>query len=114
HGRVVRADIGISHVMETSAGLVIARVVPGGPADAAGLRGFRKVVERRQQGPFVYETESIDRSHADRILAVDGEAVTTGAGFRDKVWEYQPGQVVTLTILREGRQSGVQVALGSN
>ncbi len=114
HGRVVRADIGITHVMETETGLVIARLAPGGPADRAGLEGFRRVVQRRRQGPVIIENETIDRSHADRILAVDGEPMRSGVQFRDKIWEYRPGDVIQITILREGRQMDVPVTLGSN
>jgi S1-C subfamily serine protease len=114
NGRLVRADIGITHVMETDNGLVIARLDPNGPAARAGLQGFRRVVQRRQQGPLVYETEQIDRSSADRILAVDGEAMKTGVRFRDKIWEHKPGDTVTLTILRDGQQQDVEVSLGSD
>jgi S1-C subfamily serine protease len=71
-------------------------------------------VQRRQQGPVVYETETIDRSHADRILAVDGEPMRSGVQFRDKIWQYRPGDVVKVTIQREGRQMDVPVTLGSN
>ena len=113
NGRVIRADIGITHVMETETGLVIARLDPDGPAAQAGLEGFRRVVQRRQQGPLVYETEQIDRSHADRILAVDGEPMKTGVRFRDKIWEHKPGDVVTLTISRNGQQLEVPVTLGA-
>jgi S1-C subfamily serine protease len=114
HGRIVLADIGITHVMETETGLVIARLTPGGPADQAGLQGFRRVKTRRRQGPVIYETETIDRSHADRILAVDGAPMRSGVQFRDKIWEYEPGDVIQVTISRAGRQMDVQVALGSN
>jgi S1-C subfamily serine protease len=114
NGRLVRADIGITHVMETDNGLVIARLDPNGPAARAGLQGFRRVVQRRQQGPIVYETEQIDRSHADRILTVDGEPMKTGVRFRDKIWEHKPGDAVTLTILRDGQQQEIEVTLGSD
>jgi S1-C subfamily serine protease len=114
HGRVIKADIGITHVMETESGLVIARLTPGGPAARSGLRGFRKVIQRRQRGGVIYETESVDRTHADRILAIDGEPMRTGVSFRDKIWEYNPGDKVTLTIVREGRQQDVVIELGKD
>lgn len=114
HGRIVRSDIGITHVMETETGLVIARLTPDGPADRAGLKGFRRVVQRRRQGPVIYETETVDRSQADRILAVNGEPMRSGVQFRDKIWEYRPGEVIQVTVLREGRQIDVPVTLGSN
>lgn len=114
HGRIVRADIGIVSVMETGQGLAIVKVAEGGPAAEAGLRGFRRVTQQRQQGGFVYKTETIDRSYADRIVAVDGEPVNTGVGFRDKIWDYKPGDTVTLTIVRQGRKIDVPVRLRGN
>ncbi len=114
NGRIVRAEIGITHVMETETGLVIARLDPNGPAAQAGLEGFRRTVQRRQQGALVYETESWDRSSADRILAVDGEPMKTGVRFRDKIWEHKPGDVVRLTILRDGQQQEIDVTLGAD
>jgi S1-C subfamily serine protease len=107
HGHIVRADIGISEVMESNSGLVIGRLNPEGPAAVAGLRGFRVVTQR--QGPFL-RTE-IDRSQADRILAIDGEPITTGVQFRDKIWEHRPGDVIRLTIIRGGREMDVKVTL---
>ena len=114
NGRIILADIGITHVMETETGLVVVRLAPGGAAEKAGLQGFRRVVQRRRQGPIIYETESIDRSHADSILAVDGEPMRSGVQFRDKILEYRPGQTVKLTIVRAGERREVSVVLGSD
>jgi S1-C subfamily serine protease len=111
-GHVVRGDIGIANVMETNAGLVIGIVDPEGPAARAGLQGFRVTIQPRQQGPFVINQRVIDRTHADRILAVDGQPVQTGVEFRDKIWEHRPGDVVTLTIVRNDQQMDVPVTLG--
>ena len=110
HGRVVRADIGISEVMETSAGLVIGRLNPNGPAAKAGLKGFEVVV--RRQGPFVQT--SIDRARADRIIAIDGDPMRTGVQFRDKIWDHRPGDTVTLTIVRGRQQLDVEVVLAAD
>jgi S1-C subfamily serine protease len=111
-GHVMRGDIGIANVMETNSGLVIGVVDPEGPAARAGLQGFRVTTQRRQQGPFVVNQRVIDRSQADRIIAVDGQPVQTGVEFRDKIWEHRPGEVVTLTILRADQQLEVPVTLG--
>ncbi len=114
NGRIIHASIGIIEVVETEAGLVIRRLMPGGPADQAGLKGYRKVVQRQRQGGVLYESVSIDRSQADRVLAVDGEPMRTGVRFRDKIWEYQPGNVVHLTVLRDGKKIEIPVTLGSD
>jgi S1-C subfamily serine protease len=111
-GHVLRGDIGIANVMETNSGLVIGVIDPEGPAGRAGLQGFRITTQRRQQGPFVVNQPVIDRSQADRILAVDGQPVQTGVEFRDKIWEHRPGEVVQLTIVRDGQQLDVPVTLG--
>jgi len=113
-GRLVHANIGITQVMETQAGLVVVSLTPEGPAAQAGIRGFRRVIQRRTQGPVVYETETIDRSAADRILAVDGEAMRTGVRFRDKIWEYKPGNTITLTIIRDGQEQEISIVLAAD
>ncbi len=113
NGRIVRAYIGIAKVVETGAGLVVHRLTQNGPAEEAGLRSYRKIVTRRQQGGVIYETVTIDRSHADRILAVDGEPMRTGVRFRDKIWEYQPGDVVQLTLMRDGKKIELPITLSA-
>jgi S1-C subfamily serine protease len=114
HGHVVRADIGIIDVVETEAGLVLRQVTPDGPAAQAGLQGWRLVTRQHQRGGFVQQETVIDRAHADRVIAVDGETMRTGVQFRDKIWEHRPGDVVTLTIIRGGQQSDVPVTLGGS
>ena len=56
-GKVIRADAGVARVYQTDHGLVVASLVPDGPAEHAGMRGFKVVRERRRQGPFLAETE---------------------------------------------------------
>jgi S1-C subfamily serine protease len=112
NGRVVRANIGIIEVVETEGGLVVRRLAPGGAAELAGVQGYRKIVQRRRQGGVTYETVTIDRSEADRIVAVDGEPMRSGVQFLDKLTEYRPGEVVVLTVLRGGQQLEIPVTLG--
>jgi S1-C subfamily serine protease len=112
-GRVIRAEIGISRVVETENGLLIVQTVSDGPADKAGLQGFRLVKRRRRQGPFVYEQTYVDRSAADRILAVNGEPVTSADQFLDLIESNRPGDSVTVTIVREGKELKVPVTLES-
>jgi len=110
-GRIIRPDVGIAQVYQTERGLLIASLVPGGPAERAGLRGPRLVRRRKQQGPFVYDTQTIDRSAADLIVAVDGQPVKTGDDFLSAIEAKQPGDQVVVTVVREGQERQVPVRL---
>ena len=112
-GRVVRAEIGITRVLETDTGIVIATMNKGGSAEQAGLRGFGLKTQRRRQGPFVIEQTSVDRSTADRIVAVDSQPVTRAEQFLDLIESHHPGDEVVLSIEREGRPVNVKVRLGA-
>jgi S1-C subfamily serine protease len=107
-GRVVRPDIGIAKVYETDQGLLIYQLVHGGPAERAGLKGPQAVARRK--GPFV--VESIDRSAADLIVAVDGQKVTRADDFLGIIEAKQPGATVTLTVVRKGKELNIPVVLG--
>lgn len=112
-GKVTRPEAGISRVYQTEHGLVIATLVPNGPAERAGLRGFRMVRDQKRRGPFTYEERKIDRSQADLIVAVDGEKVTTADAFLSLVEQHQPGERATITVVREGQLIDVPVTLGA-
>jgi S1-C subfamily serine protease len=112
-GRVIRPDAGITHVYPTERGLVIAAMAPGGPAEQAGLRGFRVVRQRRRQGPLTYETRTVDRDSADLIVAVDGEKISTPEDFLSLIESKEPGAEVVITVVREGREMNVPVRLSA-
>ena len=114
NGRVVRADAGISRVYQTENGLVIATLQTGGAAEKAGLRGFRLVRERKQRGPFTYETNRIDRSYADTIVAADGTPTPTADAFLNIIHRKKPGDTVNLTIVRQGKRLNVPIVLESD
>jgi S1-C subfamily serine protease len=107
NGKVTRPEIGISRVYETERGLLIARLVEGGPAELAGLRG--PMVASRRRGPFNVET--IDRSAADLIVAMDGQPVLTADDFLGYIESKDPGDQITLTVVRGGRELKVAVEL---
>lgn len=114
HGRVIRPVIGIASVYETDRGLVIIDVAPGGPADRAGLRGFKVVTQKEQRGPFIYERTFVDREQADRIIAVDGIAVATGDEFQDAVESKKPGDRVVVRVIRDNRELDIPVTLAAS
>jgi S1-C subfamily serine protease len=110
-GRVIRPDIGITRVMETDEGLLVATISERGPAELAGIRGFTIIREQRRRGPFVYEQARIDRSTADFIVACDGERVANVDDLLTIVEAKRPGETAVLSIVREGRTIDVPVRL---
>jgi len=104
HGRVIRGDIGITHVTVVDDGLRIARLDPGGPAERAGLRGPKAM----RRGLVTFE----DRSSADIITEVDGGKVATAAEFLGHIENKKPGDAVEVTVLRNGRRTTMRIVLG--
>jgi S1-C subfamily serine protease len=112
-GKVSRPEAGISRVYQSEQGLVIATLVPGGPAERAGLRGFRIVREQKRRGPFTYEERHIDRSQADTVVAVDGEKATTADAFLTLIERHRPGEQAVITVVRGTQVVDVPVTLGA-
>lgn len=110
-GKIVRPYIGISVVNETDQGLQIVRTNQGGPADGAGLRGWRQDTRKVRRGPLVYTVDRPDPTFADYVLAIDGQAVSTASEFQEKIEQHKPGDTIVLTILRQGRRIDVPVTL---
>src|SRR5262249_54036573 len=106
-GHVVRPEIGISKVFETEQGLLIYQLVPGGPAERAGLQGPQYVTHRRGFVDF----KMVDRTPADLIVAVDGQKVTSADDFLGIIEAREPGAKVELTTVRKGKEMHVTVVL---
>lgn len=88
--------------LEDQFGAYIAGLVPGGPADEAGLRGT--------QG-----TTTVDGFPTpvggDVVVAVDGQPVRDFDDLLSRIAFKHPGETVELTILRDGRERNVEVIL---
>lgn len=110
-GKVVRPDAGIARVYQTDRGLLVAALSPDGPAERAGIRGFKIVKERRRQGPFVAEFERVDRSGADMIVAVANLPVRSADDFLAAVESKNPGDHILMTVEREGHRLEVPILL---
>lgn len=85
-------------------GVIVARVIPGSPADRAGLRGAERVIViGNLQVPV----------GGDIITAIDGVVIQ---GMEDLIryleTQTEVGQRVTLTFVREGREMSANVVLG--
>mgnify|MGYP002622850265 CR=1 FL=1 len=97
NGKIIRADLGLARVYQSERGLLIAQLISGGPAEQAGLQGM--LVRQRQNGFYI---EYMRREVADLIVAIDGEAVKTADRLMEIIDSKKPGEVVRLTVQREG------------
>jgi serine protease Do len=83
-------------------GILVASVVTGGPADKAGLKGA------------VVDANGSPTAAGDIITGIDGKTIVR---FEDLVSylsnSTQPGQVVTLNVLRAGKEIQIKVTLGT-
>ncbi len=113
HGRVIRADSGITRVFQTEKGLLIVSVAEGGPAERAGLQGFRLVRKENRRGPFVFSETHIDPDSADLIVALDGQKCRTVDELLTLVEQKRPGEEIVVTVVRQGRELQVPVILGA-
>lgn len=73
----------------TQEGQVIGTVEPGSPADTAGLEP------------------------GDIVIAMDGNTFTEDATFMDLLLEHRAGDMVTLTVSRDGAEQNLTVTLGA-
>jgi S1-C subfamily serine protease len=110
HGRVIRADLGINRVFITNEGLVVLGVTEGGPADLAGIQPIRTKVVR--YGSTLYRR--LDPESADILVAIDGKRVKNVDELLTEVESHKPGDVVTLTVIRDGKPVDVSVRLGQS
>jgi putative serine protease PepD len=88
-GQELDATIARDQGLAVQEGVLITGVVPGGPAAGAGLRGGQGANERIPRG-------------GDVLRAIDGVPVRTLGELADQLAHHQPGDVVTLTIVRGG------------
>jgi len=90
--------------LDTDHGSLLSEVVPGGPAEAAGLKGGGEKL--RFQG-IPYQTGG------DTILAVDGHEAIQPDDLARYISTYQPDDEVTLDVLHsDGEREKIGVTLG--
>ena len=97
----VRADADLNQALTDRLGIkgvVVLRVEPGSPAEAAGLRGTE--IDRRG-----------DVIPGDVILALDGKPVDSVATLFSRLDDYRIGDRVTVHIWRAGHELDVPVVL---
>ena len=111
-GEVRRASLGIDLFWKTPQGVGVARALENGPAFNAGIRGLRLERKVVRSGNRWFETIQADKNSADRIVAIEGIVVNSTDDVQDALDQFEPGQQVNVTILRQGRRQIVPVTLG--
>lgn len=88
---------------EVKRGAYIVHVIPGGPAEQAGLQG----------GTTLVNIDGVDvPTGGDVIIKANEEAIDDYAELLAIIASYEPGTSIELTILRNGEQQQVTVTLG--
>jgi S1-C subfamily serine protease len=91
--------LGLTHTV----GAYVVEVNPGGPADKAGVKAGRE--KTSIQGLY---------KGGDLIIAIDGHSILTfGDLLKYLINNKQPGDSVTLTIIRDGTEKEMEIKLGS-
>ena len=113
YGRVRRPSLGIVSLgispdlaqqmgLPVDGGVLVQRVVPGGAADRAGIRGGNEQAYLGNM-PIILG--------GDLIVAIDGHPIADTADIAAVLERHQPGDSVTVTFFRGRRKHTVQVQL---
>ncbi len=114
YGRVKRPSLGIYSFaidpdlaaqmgLNADHGVLIQKVIPGGAAERAGLRGGNEQAYVGNQ-PIMLG--------GDLILALDGQEVQETQDINSIMEKHQAGDTISITILRKGRQMTIKLILG--
>ena len=103
-GRSMGPDAaGLMNLAVTQRGALIVAVTPGGPAAAAGL-----------QPTLVDNSTGSVTKVGDIITAINGQPVLDFEDLSSYVFlQTKPGDVITLTVMRDGKEQTVEVTLGN-
>jgi putative serine protease PepD len=102
-GREIWPELAEALSLPVQHGLLIETVATGGPAARAGIRGGNRSVLAGLQEL---------RIGGDVLVAVNGKEISTQTDLNLMLNRAQPGDSVTLTILRDGKKLNVPVTLG--
>jgi S1-C subfamily serine protease len=107
-GRMVRPSLGVvagpepmTRALGLPQGVPVVQVVPGGPAQKAGLQPFM----RGDQGGVV---------PGDVITAINDEPVSDLDSMLSALERFQPGDKVTLSLWRDGKTRKQEITLGTS
>lgn len=101
YGEIRRATLGSEfYQLRQGAGLAFYDLNPAGPSAASGIRGITKDV----RGNLVL---------GDVLMGINGKPVRSNTDVFLEMEKYEPGQSVTLNVVREEREVEIRVRLGS-
>ncbi len=114
YGRVKRASLGIESYaigpdlasqigLAADSGVLVQRVIPGGAAERAGMRGGN------QQAYVGYTPIMLG---GDFIVAIDGQRVTDPQQITALLEKHQPGDTVSVTFYRGRKQITLKLIAG--
>ena len=109
HGRVIRADLGVTRVFTTSGGLLVLGVVEGGPPNRPGCGRSRSASSAAAR-----VVHRLDPESADLIVAIEGKPVKNVDELLTEVESHAPGDVITVTVIRDGQTQDIAVTLGQS
>jgi S1-C subfamily serine protease len=89
--------------LEVDTGAIVAEVVPGSPADEAGLEGGDETIR--------FQAQRVE-ADGDVIVAVDGEPIEANADLPRMISRLEPGDEITLEIIRDGEEQELELTLG--
>jgi len=113
---------------EEADGLLIVVVKKGSPAAQAGLHGYARGAHNVLTGaaivgsmffpPVILLVPAIDYAQIgesyDMIIGVDGSRVANFLDFEDRTRDLQPGELIYLSILRNGRRMQISIPVPPN
>jgi len=111
NGRVIRADLGITRVYTTGDGLLVLELSDGGAAERAGIQPIKVRIERL--GPNYIRRTLVPES-ADLIVAIEHKRVHNVDELLTEVEKHRPGEVIRITVIRDGKPIDVRVQLGQS
>jgi S1-C subfamily serine protease len=89
--------------LEVDTGALVSQVVEGGPADEAGLQAGDNAIR--------FQAQELEAG-GDVIVAVDGDPIEAESDLPRLISLAEPGDVVTLDVIRDGDEEQIDVELG--
>ena len=84
----VTQEVKVAQKLDVDHGVFVINVVPGGPADQAGVKA------------------------GDVVVAIDGVAIDQQTSFSEALFAHQPGETVPITVVRDGKEIELTITFG--